>query len=318
MIKEIKRKIYSISRNNKKIARQYDKLTWYRRRFLLLVESDEKFAKRYYNKMTNRYLNLDNPQTFDDKLWFLKLHNRNPLLTQCSDKYAVREYIKSCNLEFTLNELYGVWCDARDIDFNQLPDTCFIKCNHVSGANIIYDRSKPFDKEDFIKRFNFILKQNYYVKSREWNYKDIAPKIIAEKVLRNKDGSLPIDYKFFCFNGEVKLAFIDVGVASESGSHAEDDEWQVYDLDFNPVDITIRVPSKISRHMSKPINWERMIEYAEIISKPFEHCRVDFYNIDGEVYFGEITFYHCGGCTMISPEEWDLRLGSWINIDKYR
>lgn len=280
--------------------------------------SDRELAQKYYYDKVGKTLNLDNPKTFDEKLWYLKLNYRNPLLTVCSDKLKVREYVKNCGLEHILNDLYGVWDDARKIDFDKIESPCFFKCNHTSGDNIIFDREKKFNKKLFIRHFNFMLKQNYYWGGREWNYKNIEPRIIGERVLRTSDGELPIDYKFFCFGGEAKLVFINVGTATEEGKHSKEDEWGVFDTELNPIDMVVRIPSKISRKIEKPINWEKMIQYAEILSEPFPHCRVDLYNIEGEIFFGEITFYHCGGCTDIKPTEWNMRLGSWINISEIK
>lgn len=314
----IKSAIRNLCHRNRVFARGYDRLTWYKSKLETLVISDEKFAKRSYYRKTGRTLDLESPKTFDEKIWYLKLHNRDPLLTICSDKYRVREYVEQCGLGHILNEQYGVYDDASDIDFSQFQQPVFLKCNHTSGDNIIYDPQKDFDRDDFIKRFNFILKQNSYTKSREWNYKNIPPKIIAERVLRDKNGKLPLDYKFMCFGGEVKMLFLNIGLATETGKHANDAYCNIYDRDFNLLPITDERENYTGNDIVKPDNWEQMIEYAQILSKPFSHCRVDFYNVDGKIYFGEITFYHGGGCNDIQPLEWALRLGSWIDITKIK
>lgn len=303
-------------KKNAVLSRQYDKLTWYKSKLLATFIPDTLFAKIYYKRRTGEALNLKNPKTFDEKLWYLKLHNRDPLLTICSDKYRVREYVKQCGFEEILNELYGAYDDARDIPFDSFTEPVFLKCNHGSGENIIYYPDKPFDREDFIKRFNFDLKQNYYFKSREWNYKNIRPKIIAERVLRDKNGDLPIDYKFFCFHGIPKFVFINKGVATETGCHATDDVWNIFDLDMNPLSFSLRIESDKSFNPPKPKNYEEMIEVAKKLSGNFPCCRVDLYNVDGKIFFGECTFYHCGGCTNTKPEEWAYRLGSWIDLNE--
>lgn len=292
--------------------------TWKRLRKESGQISDSEFAYKKFRHSTGKELNLDNPKTFDEKLWYLKLHNRDPLLTVCSDKYRVREYVEQCGLGHILNELYGVYDDAKDIDFNTLPSPCFLKCNHTSGDNIIFDRTKHFNKRSFIRRFNFILKQNYFWSNREWNYKNIKPKIVAEKVLRDKNGKLPLDYKFLCFDGEPRLLFLDIDVCTENGFHTRINYRNIYDMEFLPTDVNETREHKNFESFHKPENFDKMIEYAAILSKPFPHCRVDLYNIEGKIYFGEITFYHGGGCNDVQPLEWDLRIGSWIDISKIK
>lgn len=314
----LKSKLRSFCKRNKVLARNYDKLTWYKSRLETALISDADFARKNYHKRTGKTLNLEQPQTFDEKLWYLKLNNRDPLLTICSDKYRAREYVEQSGLEHILNELYGVYDDARDIDFSKFREPVFLKCNHASGGNIIYDPQKPFDREDFVKRFNFLLKQNYYVKSREWNYRNISSKIIAEKVLRDKNGKLPLDYKFLCFGGEPKLLLLDIDVCSEEGKHTSVNYRNIYDMNFDYVDMIETREHKNMDTIEKPTGFDQMVSYATTLSKPFAHCRVDFYNIDGKVYFGEITFYHGGGCNNIQPHEWDLKIGSWIDVSNIK
>jgi len=277
--------------------------------------SDEEFAQWKYKLRTGRELNLENPQTFDERVWFLKYNVRDPLNNKCSDKYRVREYVKECGLEHILNELYAVYESVEDIDFDKLPDRCFLKCNNASGANMIYDRSKNFDYERFLRSFTDALNSDYYWVGREWNYRHIKPLILSEKVLEDKNGKLPLDYKIMCFAGEPRLLFLDIGVATEQGEHAEEYYRNIYDMDFNLLPVKETRENYLGDEIVKPENWDKMVEYARILSKPFRHCRVDLYNIDGEVYFGEITFHHGGGCNDIQPEEWAYKIGQWIPID---
>lgn len=276
--------------------------------------NDEEYAKRTYKENTGKKLNLDNPRTFDEKLWWLKLNNRDPLLTKCSDKYLVREYVEECGLGHILNELYGVYDNADDIRYELLPERFIIKCNHASGGNIICNDKSTFPREKAAKFLNTKLKSNYYVQSREWNYKDIRPRIICERLLRDKEDKLPVDYKFLCFGGIPKMVFVDLGLCNEDGSHKYGARRNVYDRDFNLLDVKVtreRYPSELAR---RPDNFEEMWDYAKILSKPFPHCRVDLYNIDDKIYFGEITFYHMGGCNNIEPEEWAIKMGGWIDL----
>lgn len=313
------RQIQKLIYHNSKLARYYWlRRQWSERRKAMNI-SDIEFAKLSYQKKMGIELNLENPVTLNDKLWYLKLSNRDPLLAKCSDKYLARDYVKECGLEHILNDLYGIYNTADEIDFKQIPSPCFFKCNHTSGYNAIYDSSRPFDKRDFRRRFNFALTQNYYINAREWNYKDIKPCIICERVLEDPGSGVGIvDYRFFCFGGVAKLMMLCIGTAAEDGTHSKDGFKNTYDLDFNLLDITFLNENHFSPDLvPKPANLDAMINYAEILSKPFPHCRVDLYNIGGKIYFGEMTFYSAGCCFEISPQEWAAKMGEWIDLSGY-
>lgn len=317
MIKKLLRGLYSRS----KWTRYYwMKYTWNKANKNVSKISDIEFAKQYYFKCCGKELNLENPVTYDDKVWWLKLNNRDPLITRCSDKYLVREYVKECGLGNILTQIYGVYDDVKNIDFNEFKEPVFLKSNHTSGFNRIYYPNKYFDKNDFIRTFNFILKNNYYIHSREWNYKDIKPKIVAEEVLYDENGNLPIDYKFLCFRGEPKLLYLMIGTCNEEGQHANKEQrfMNVYDMDFKLTNITQGYPIYTEKEIDKPALFEEMKDYARILSKPFEFSRVDFYQVKGKIYFGEITFYDGGGCNNTQPFEWDLKMGSWIDINNIK
>jgi len=314
MIHNLKNKIRELSNKNRLARNIYSIANTVKVNSLSWV-SDETFAKMKYKENRGLTLNLDNPKRFNEKLWWLKLNNRDPLLTICSDKYLVRDYVKDLGLEHILNDLYGVYERAEDIDFEELPDQAFIKTNHGSGTNILWNKENPFNKNKFIKNFNKSLKQNYYLQSREWNYKDIKPKIIVEKVLEDKDNSSLIDYKFMCFHGEVKLLFVDYETASKDGTHNPYATRNIYDKNFNYLDVKVGREHFDKFLISKPKKYKKMIEYAEKLSNPFPHCRVDLYNVNGQIFFGEITFYHGGGNQKIVPDEWDYKMGNWINIE---
>ena len=280
----------------------------------LLILSDEKYAQWFYKLYTGKRLNLKDPKYFDEKVWWLKINNRDPLLTVCSDKYAVREYVKNCGFESILIPQIGVYDNAKKIPFDEFKEEVIIKCTGGSGENFIFSPNTNTDTKMITKRMNYALKQNPYLYSREWNYKNIDQKIIVEKVIRDKNGKLPLDYKFMCFDGEPKLLFLDIGLIDENNIYNHNYPRNIYDMDFN------LMPFKETRdnydgEVEKPENFEKMIEIARKLSQPFPFCRVDLYNVDGEVHFGEITFYHGGGCNDIQPEEWDFRLGSWIDIN---
>lgn len=281
---------------------------------IMLILPDEKYAQWFHKLYCKKPLDLKNPKTFDEKLWWLKLNNRDPLLTKCSDKDAVRDYVKECGLEDILLEQVGIYDNAKEIsfeDFNGMGEIIF-KCTHGSGENYILSPEKKNNLKTFRRRFNFALKQNAYWFSREWNYKNVKRRIVAEKVVRDKNGKLPLDYKFMCFDGEPKLLFLDLGLYTDDLIYNEKYPRNIYDMDFQLLPVWETRPN-YEGQVDKPENFERMVEIARTLSKPFPHCRVDLYNLDGKIYFGEITFYHGGGCNDVQPEEWDLKIGSWID-----
>lgn len=279
--------------------------------------SDFDFAQKQYRKFNGENLNLDNPKTYNEKLWWLKYHYRNPLQKICSDKYMVREYVKECGLEDILVKLKGVYDRPEDVPLEKFQDETFIKINVGSGGNILYKPNSNFDKKFFLWDFNSLIKHDCYINSREWNYKDVKPKIVCEEVLRDSEGNLPKDWKFMCFDGEPKLVFCSVGACDNSGRHSVEGQriTNVYDMEFKYLPIESSFPTDEHAKVEKPINFDKMKLYASILSKPFPHCRVDFYNVNGKIYFGEITFYHSGGCGNISPIYWMNKMGEWINLD---
>ncbi len=303
----VKRMIYHFELS----AKIYDMIRSYRRDRLNHL-SDEEFARRAYWKFRKKSLDLASPTSYDEKIWYLKLHEKDELKRRCTDKVTVREYVKECGLAHILNEVYGIYDSFSDIPFGSLPDTMFIKCSHTSGCNVIFRRNE-FDYRYYRHEFGFWMKRDYYWGSREWNYRGIKPKVICERVLRDAKGRLPMDYKFFCFGGQVKFLSLDIGVAQETGQHSEAYERNLYDLDFHLLPIR-ETRENYRGSIEKPENFETMIEYAAILARPFRHCRVDLYNIDGSIYFGEITFHHGGGMNHFIPEEAETLLGSWIEL----
>lgn len=281
--------------------------------------SDEKFLKMMFKVKINRRLNLDNPRSFNEKMQWLKLNNRNYEYTMMVDKYLVREYIKEKIGDKYLIPLLGVWEKAEDIDFESLPEKFVLKCNHNSGMGLCICRDKKtFDKDEAIRKLNYALKQDYYLNSREWPYKNVKRRIIAEELLENcKDESddsknemdLP-DYKFMCFNGKVKCSFVCSDRFSEDGLKVT-----FYDRDWEKMNFERHYPAS-KKKISKPVNYEKMIELAEILSKNIPFLRVDFYEVNNVIYFGELTFYPGGGFEEFTPYSADKMLGEWINLDK--
>ena len=277
---------------------------------------DGTYAKIFYKIYTGKDLNLDKPYYFNEKMWWLKLHNRDPLLTKCSDKNLVREYVADCGYSDILIPQLETFQTVEEINFSKYEMPVILKCNKDSGGHVLYDPNKKndFNETAARKKLRKALKENYYLISREWNYKNIVPCIVVEKVIRDSEGNLPSDYRFFCFEGVPKLLMMDFGVLTDQGKHRFAFPRNIYDMDFH------KLPVRFGRDnyngkVDKPVNFTKMIEIATKLSQPFPVCRVDLYNIDGNIYFGELTFYHGGCCQEITPLEWDVKLASWINLD---
>ncbi len=295
----------------------YHRIKYGTAKLLGAIKGEEGYAKWFYHLYTGKELNLDNPTRFDEKVWWLKLNNRDPKMTLCSDKNAVRKYIIECGFGDILIPQFDVVQNTNQLDFSKYDCEVIAKCNHNSGGHIFFDPMNPLTEKELKaekKKIGFILKQNAFFLSREWNYKNIKPCIVVEKVIRDQSGNLPLDYKFMCFDGEPKLLFLDLGVINKDKSYNHDYPRNIYDMNFNLLPVHETRPNA-DYIVKKPKNFELMVEIARKLSQPFPFCRVDLYNIDGMIYFGEITFYHGGGCNDIQPEEWDYKMGSWIDLN---
>ncbi len=270
---------------------------------------DEQYLKLKYKSVFGKKLDLDNPQTFNEKLQWLKLHNRKPEYTIMVDKYKVREYIAQELGEEYLIPLLGVWDDPDEIDFDALPDQFVLKCNHNSGLGmcICKDKSKldiPKVKAELRKG----LKQDYYLMGREWPYKDVPRKIIAEKYLTNDgDESELSDYKVLCFNGKAKLIEIHRGRFSKC--HTQD----FYDTEWNKTAFEQPGISLSDENMERPPFADKMLGLSEKLAEEIPHVRIDWYYTGGRLKFGEITFYDGAGFDGFIDNQ-DEIIGSWITL----
>ena len=248
-------------------------------------------SKIYYETKLKKKLNLKTPVTFNEKLMWLKLneYEHNELITQCADKYKVREYVKKCGCNEILNELIGVYDNVDDIDFEKLPDKFVLKCNHAAGYNIICKDKSKLDINKTKKQLKKWMKSNYWKYVAELQYKNIDKKIVCEKFLDSKDGNAIEDYKIYCFNG--KPLFCMVCIERNLGKpkyYFMDRDWRL--MRINPAGINAPDNFKID----KPACVEKMYMYAEKLSKPFKFVRTDFYDYNGKIIFGELTFTPAG------------------------
>lgn len=277
---------------------------------LLNFIPDKLMLKLQYRIKTGRKLNIQDPKRYTEKIQWYKLNYRDPLMTQCADKYSVREYVKSKNLNYILNDLYGVYENFNEIDFESFPNEFIIKTTHGSNTNIICHDQKELNLEEVEKKITSWMKQKYTSVGREWSYYNIKPRIIVEKLLqRDKNNDLP-DYKFFCFNGEVYCLYTMIDYVD---NHANG-KLGFYNSSFEKLPYRRLDFGEITEDLDKPKNFEKMVEIAEVLSKGFPHVRVDLYNIDGKIVFGELTFYNASGYTVFEPDNFDFLLGEKFSL----
>lgn len=265
-----------------------------------------------YSSLSLGYsVNLKNPSNFNEKLQWLKLYDRRPEYSRLVDKYAVRGYVEeTVGADYLVPLVGGPWKSAEEIDFDALPQRFVLKTTHDSGTVLICKDKSAFDIEAAKKLLNKRLRRNYYWGNREWQYKDVPPRIIAEQYMENDDGSPLTDCKFYCFNGEPKLMYI-------TQSISEDARVDFFDMDFNPVELQMFRPrSEVPPAM--PPHFEDMKRIARIMSADKPHLRVDFYTVNGKLYMGELTFFQTGGTIRLNPRHWEQTFGDWIELPEKR
>ncbi|CVH77512.1 hypothetical protein BN3658_01141 [Coriobacteriaceae bacterium CHKCI002] len=277
---------------------------------------DVPMVKTLYRLNTGKRLNLERPRTFNEKIQWYKLHYRNPMMTRCADKLLAKEYVREKGFGSIVTPVYAVWETAREMDFSQLPSRCILKCNHNSDGAVVWDREKMGEVEDIRKRFELMLGNNAFWGSREWCYRDIVPKVFAEELLVPRAGGL-IDWNVFCFQGIPKLVLCNAGLMNDDGSHAEVARRAAFDAGFNYLDIETSMMRIPEGWISKPLFFEEMLHIASALSAPFPHVRVDFFQVDDQMRFGEMTFYSSSGYAEWKPEEWQYRMGDWFELFKY-
>lgn len=253
-----------------------------------------------------------NPKTFNQKLQWLKVYDRNPLYTTLVDKYEVKKYVSDKIGDQHIIPTLGVWDKFDEINFDSLPDQFVLKCTHDSGGLVIVRDKSKFDKESAREMFRVALNRNPYSVTREWPYKNVKPRIIAEQYMEDENDAAGLtDYKFFCFNGKPEMLYVSQGLedhstASISFFDMEGKSMPFHRSDFKPIGGEITLPS----------NFKQMKETASKMAKevgcPF--VRIDLYSVRGQMYFSEVTFSPCSGMLPFEPKEWDYTLGGWIKL----
>ena len=249
--------------------------------------NDEKYVKLMHLLKTNNKCDLENPKTYNEKLQWLKLHDRKDIYTTMVDKYEAKQYVTNAIGDEYVIPTIGIYDSFEEINFNSLPDQFVIKCTHDSGGTIICRDKSELDLNKVRKRIKKCLKRNYYWSYREWPYKNLKPRIIVEKYLEDSNEGEIRDYKFFCFDGKI-------GVVLVCTNRQTDLEETWFDEDFNLLDLR-EGGHKNRKDLIKPKNYSKMKSIAKKLSKGIPHVRVDLYDIDGRIYFGELTFYPAGG-----------------------
>ncbi|WP_174734428.1 ATP-grasp fold amidoligase family protein [Mesobacillus harenae] len=267
--------------------------------------SDEEYVQKLYQDAFKKTLDLTNPQTFNEKLQWLKLNYRDSLMTQCADKYGVRQYLEDKGYGYLLNELIAQYESVDDINLEELPDRFVLKGTHGSGWNLIVHQKDQINWPVWKKIMKSWMKQNLYFYGREWVYRDIKPRIICEKYLEDSSGELR-DYKVFCFNGEPRMIQVDLGRFSNHRRNLYDPQWNLMPFRINYENSETEV--------EKPNSLQSMIRIAGELSKDFPHVRADFYDVNGKLYFGELTFFHESGTGKFEPEEYDRIIGDWLTL----
>ncbi|MDT2823842.1 ATP-grasp fold amidoligase family protein [Vagococcus lutrae] len=276
------------------------------------LSSRERYVEKKARKLLGYQINLNNPVTFNEKLQWLKLYWYDERVPRCVDKYEVREYVKGKGLGDLLIPLHGVYDNFEEIDFSGLPAKYVIKVTHNSGGVVVVNESSPLNIDEARKKINNSLSRNYFFQSQEWVYKNLMPRIICEKYIEPEDGSVPKDYKFFCFDGKVKFLF----VASDRGTKNNicTTKFDFYTPEWEQIEVE-QGYKRSTAPIQKPDNLSDMIRIAEKLSDDFPHVRVDLYNESNKIYFGELTFFHFSGTTKFVPEKYDEIFGEYLNID---
>jgi len=278
--------------------------------FLSPLFGDKIYIKMLFPLKVGYKLNLKNPQSFNEKLQWLKLYYRDPLLPNLVDKYEYKEYVKKNVGEQFVIKTYGVWTSVEEIDFDNLPSQFVLKTTHDQGGIIVCRDKSNFDIVRAKKKLQKHLNRNLYYLFREWVYNNVQPRIIAEEYLEDISTEGLKDYKFYCFDGVPKLMYI------TCGKQKDINYIDFYDMDFNYIDIKRPKFKQFGNNHIKPKNWDLMIEFSKKMSQGQPHVRIDFYNVNDKLYFGEFTLFQGGGLMPFYPEKWDYMLGEYISLPK--
>lgn len=270
--------------------------------------SDKSYISLFYKLTFGKKLDLNHPKTYNEKIQWLKLHDRKDEYTNMVDKYEIKKIMENKIGKEYIIPTYQIYDNVKEIDFSILPNSFVIKPTHYGGNSgvVIVDDKTKINEKKIKRKLNKILKKNLYYYGREWQYKNVKPRIIVEEFLKDNNNDEMFDYKFYCFNGNVKIWFI-------CSDRKHKVKYTFFDRKGNFIDVK-QCGEPYDLNVKKPRNIDKMIELAEIISQGFIHLRVDFYEINNKIYFGETTFYDSSGFGPFEPEEWDRKIGDMIEL----
>ena len=270
---------------------------------------DKLYVKLMFRLQMGYKLDLKNPQRFTEKLQWLKLYDHNPLYTILVDKFEVKKWVAKCIGDEYIIPTFGVWDSIESVDWNSLPNQFVLKTTFGGGSDgvCICDNKCVLDKKAVTKKLKRSMRTDPYRRLREWPYKNVPRRLIAEQYLIDKSGDLA-DYKFYCFGGEPKVLLL---ATNRYTSH----NFDYFDMEFNKLPIVSAMGSNnLNLSITRPPCFDRMKEIACKLSKGLPHVRVDLYCCNGKVYFGEMTLYNSSGLDDMNSEEWNMRFGSWISL----
>lgn len=270
---------------------------------------DETYIKKQYKAVFGKEIDLENPQTFNEKLNWLKLHDRKEEYTTMVDKYEAKKYVSNIIGDEYIIPTIGIYDSFEKIDFDTLPQQFVMKCTHDSGGLVIVKDKSKLDYKKAKKKIEHCLKRNYFWNTREWPYKNVKPRIIVEKYMKDKNNEELRDYKFYCFNGKPKYLYVSEGMNNHKTARMD-----FFDIEFNLAPFWRNDYKRFNIKPEKPMNFAKMIELSEKLSLNTKFLRVDFYEINNKVYFSELTFSPCAGYMKFYPQEYDKKLGALINL----
>ena len=274
-----------------------------------LVWSDKLFLKLKYYTYFHRWIDFNNPETFNEKLQWLKIYNRCPEYINMVDKSKAKEYAARIIGEEYIIPTLGLFDSVEDIDFDKLPNQFVLKCTHDSGGIVVCRDKSSLDVKEAKRKLDKGLRTNFFWQTREWPYKQVKPRIIAEQYMEDQETNELRDYKFFCFDGTPMIMF----VATERQKKGAETKFDFFDTEYNHLNIINGHPMA-DVPPQKPKNFSLMLQLAKQLSQGIPHVRIDFYEVNGMVFFGEFTFTHWSGNMPFQPEEWDYKLGEWLTL----
>ncbi|WP_078429777.1 ATP-grasp fold amidoligase family protein [Alkalihalobacterium alkalinitrilicum] len=293
----------------KVINNPYKILSYFGERGMLKTLPDNLYLKLLFRARLGKELNLRNPNTFNEKLQWLKIYDRNPKYTTLVDKYEVRKHVSNTIGKEYLIPLLGVYDKVDEIDITTLPNEFVLKCTHDSGGIVICKNKNNFDVELAREKLRRSINKNYFYQYREWPYKNVNPKIVCEKYMVDESGKELKDYKIFCFNGEPKIIQVDF---NRFTGHTRN----LYDTNWNYLPTSFQYPTNPDIVINKPNRLAEMIKLARILAEGLTFVRIDFYSINDRIFFGEITFYPESGFGNFYPNTLGVEMGEWIKLSK--